>query len=169
MDSTAELSLSNLSAQVAAELAAGLSSEETLRERFNLSEAQWEALQDNPVFKRMLHEAQETLSGPLNAKQRIRLKAGIAFEETIPTLYRMIHDRDLAGAARMEAAKLLAKVSEVDRGDPDESGNPAGNGFSITINLGETSLQLGGPTKRIIEHAPVATYEPNNDLILGVE
>ena len=163
MNSTA-LSFHSLSAQIATELAAGLSSEETLRKRFAYTEKDWEALLASPVFRRMREEAETKLSGPLNAKQRIRLKASIAFEESVATIYRMVHDRDMAGAARMEAAKLLAKVSEVDRGDED-SGGPASSGFSITINLGDQQLTLGS-APRVID-AP--TYNPNADLMLGLD
>lgn len=131
--------MGDLSAQLAIELAAGLSSEETLRERYGLDMSAWQDLTDHPTFKSMLSEAHKTLTGDLNAKNRIKLKASVAFEDTIPTIYNMAHDVKVPAASRLEAAKILSRVGGVDAQHENTVG---GTGFSISINLGSSNQPI---------------------------
>lgn len=130
------LDLSNLSAHIAAELAAGLSDAAAVRERYGISQAQWDILKKSPVFRNMLSDAMKSLSGDLNAGNRIQKKADIVLEDAIPAYDSMIHDAAIPAQARIDAGKLLAQLAGR-TAKTGEGGAPAGSGFTLNINLGD--------------------------------
>ena len=137
------LKLKDLSAHIAAELAAGLSDATGICKRYGISPEQWEALRKNPMFRGMVKEAIETWQGDLNANRRIKLKAAIATEDTITELYRMVFDDALPAPSRVEAQKQLSRLAGVDHVE----GKGTGDGFSIVINFpGGPVTAASGPT-----------------------
>lgn len=126
------LPLSSLRAQVAIELAARLSDAGAIRQRYGISDAQWEVLRRNPTFKSMLVEAIQNLQGDLNSAKRVKLKSSAALEDSVLTLYAMAHDPEIPAAARIEAIKLLHSLSGQ---NAKEGAATAGPGFSININF----------------------------------
>jgi len=131
----ASLDLSSLNAHIAAELAAGLSDAASVRERYGISQAQWDVLKASPVFRRMLAEAVRELRGDLNAGNRIQKKADIVLEDAIPAYDSMIHNPDVPAQARIDAGKLLAQLAGR-TAKQGEGGAPAGGRFTLNINLG---------------------------------
>jgi hypothetical protein len=138
------LDLSSLNAHIAAELAAGLSDAAAVRERYGISQAQWDVLKASPVFRGMLGEAVRELRGDLNAGNRIQKKADIVIEDAIPAYDSMIHNSDIPAQARIDAGKLLAQLAGR-TAKQGEGGAPAGGGFTLNINLG------GGREKLVID------------------
>lgn len=134
------LDLSSLSAHIAAELAAGLSDAAAIRERYNISQEQWDVLKSSPVFRQMLTEAIHVMRGDLNAGNRITKKAEIVLEDAIPAYDSMIHDNNTPAQARIDAGKLLAQLA----GRNAKEGNiaPSGTGFTLNINLGGRGEKL---------------------------
>lgn len=131
----ASLDLSSLNAHIAAELAAGLSDAASVRERYGISDIQWDTLKKSPVFRKMLAEAVQTMRGDLNAGVRIQKKADIVIEDAIPAYDAMIHNSDIPAQARIDAGKLLAQLAG--RNAKAGEGAPAsGSGFTLNINLG---------------------------------
>lgn len=138
------LDLSHLNAHIAAELAAGLSDAATIRERYGISQAQWDTLRKTPAFRNMLAEALQKLQGDLNAGKRITIKSEIALEDSIPVLYEIAHDRDAQSGARVDAVKTMAALAG--RNAKEGQGAAAGPGFSININFSGDD----GKTKKVI-------------------
>lgn len=150
----ASLDLSSLNAHIAAELAAGLSDAAAVRERYGISQAQWDVLKASPVFRNMLAEAVRELRGDLNAGNRIQKKADIVLEDAIPAYDSMIHNKDVPAQARIDAGKLLAQLAGR-TAKQGTDGAPAGGGFTLNINLG------GGREKLVIDgkNLPVVADE----------
>jgi hypothetical protein len=145
------LSLFDLKAQIATELAAGLSDAEGIRQRYGISIPQWDVLRENPSFRNMVVEALEKLQGDLNAGKRITLKSEIALEDSIQELYVMAHDPRIVPASRIEAIKTMAQLAG--RNAKEGSSGPAGSGFSINISF---SAESGEPKGVIIDSQALA-------------
>ena len=129
------LKLSALSAHIATELAAGLSDASAVRERYGISQAQWETLKKSEVFREMLGEAVRRLRGDLNASARIQMKADIVLEDAIPAYDDIIHSKETPAQAKIDAGKLLAQLTGR-TGKQNENGPVSGGGFTLNINLG---------------------------------
>lgn len=148
----ASCDLSALSAHIAAELAAGLSDAAAVRERYQISDAQWETLKKSQTFRNMLAEAVTQFRGDMNAGARITKKAEIVLEDAIPAYDTMIHNENVPAQARIDAGKLLAQLA----GRNNKEGAPAaaGGGFVLNINLkGQEKLVIDG------QAVPVLTNE----------
>lgn len=126
------LTIWDVSAQLAAELAAQLDSKANILDRFGISVEQWNRLRQSQVFKQMLKEKLEEFRGAANVNKRIRMKAGIAAEDTVVDLHAIAVSRETTPSVRIEAMKLLNKLAGTDAPE----GEGGGRGFSITINLG---------------------------------
>lgn len=129
-----ELDISDLSPQIAAELASGLIDAEGVCEKYGLTPDQWERLRKNRTFRDMLKEAVQTWRGELNAGQRITKKAEIVLEEAIPILDTMIHNEKLHPDSRLAA---VARVESLTGRKAKEQGGAAGGLFNLTINIGK--------------------------------
>jgi uncharacterized protein (UPF0147 family) len=130
------LDLGSLSAHIATELAAGLSDAAAIRKRYEITDAQWDRLKNNPVFREMVKEAISKLRGDLNAGKRITLKSEIALEDSIPTLYTMINDPQVPANARVEGFKVMAALAGRNlKGDAGINPNAGNGGFNIAIQI----------------------------------
>lgn len=131
----ASLDLSALNAHICAELAAGLSDPAAVRQRYGISDAQWETLKVSPSFRRMLAEAVREFGGDMNAGVRIQKKADIVLEDAIPAYDSMIHSNEVPAQAKIDAGKLLAQLAGR-TAKATEGGATPGGGFTLNINLG---------------------------------
>lgn len=130
------MSLNDLSAQVAAEVAAGLSTPEEVCARYGISTQQWEVMRTNPLFRDMVASAIKDFRGDLNAKKRIQLKAAIAAEDSLTELYTMVFDKTIPATARIDAHRQLTDLAEVGaRAARNHTGPDAGEGFTLVINF----------------------------------
>lgn len=136
----AELELSHLSATIVAELAAGLSTATAIREKYEISDEQWERLKSNRVFRGMLKEAFERLGGDTNAGRRITIKAEIALEDSIPVLYEVAHDKDIPTMARLKAIEQMESLTGR-KAKEAGGGGPGGSGFQINIQIDSGNQQ----------------------------
>lgn len=132
------LDLSNLSASIAAELAAGITDATEICARYKISTAQWAKLKKTPVFREMIKEALQTWHGAMNAGSRITKKAEIVIEDAIEVYDRMIHSNETPAAVRVEAGKFLAQLAgRTGKGDGIAPGASGGSGLVLNINIGE--------------------------------
>ena len=129
------LKLDDLRAQIAAELAAGLSDAEGVKERYGISDEQWEILRENPAFRGMVAEAIQTWAGDMNAGQRITKKAEILLEDSLPVLDQIAHNNTFAPSVRIEAIKQIESITG--RKNRESAGAGAGSGFVLQINIGQ--------------------------------
>jgi len=130
----ADLELKHLSASICAELAAGLSDADGIKKKYNIDDKQWNLLRKSHVFRKMLKEALEKFAGDMNAGRRITVKSEIALEDSIPTLYGMIHDREVPSAQRIDGVKTLAMLAGRTQKTAD-GGGAATSGFNINIQI----------------------------------
>lgn len=130
------LGISSLSANICAELAAGLSDVEGIKARYELSDEQWNRLKTSPVFREMLKESIARLRGDLNAGKRITIKSEIALEDSIPLLHRWAHDNEIAISNRLDAIKQMGVLAGRNGREAGQGqGGPAGPGFNINITV----------------------------------
>lgn len=148
------LDLFALSAQIAAELAAGLSDAASVRERYGISEAQWNVLKANPAFKNLLREALRTWRGDMNAGQRITKKAEIILEDALPVLDSIAHNTDHPPLARIEAVKHMGVLAGRSQ---KTDGGPAGGGFVLNINISDDKKITVGQELPALEHEPAGS------------
>jgi hypothetical protein len=84
----------------------------------------------------MVKQAKSLCNSDLSVKERIRLKSQVLVEDSLLEIFSILHNRDNAIPARLDAFKQLARVGEVDQ--PERGKGDAGNRFTVSINLGDT-------------------------------
>ncbi len=130
------LDLSHLSATICAELAAGLADAAGIKTKYELSDAQWNRLKINPVFRAMLKDALIKFQGDIGAPARIKMKAEILLEDSLPILDRIIHDKEGAHSTKLDAVKQLTVLAEKSGGGKGaEKGEMTGSGFNVQIHI----------------------------------
>lgn len=129
-----QLNLSHLSATICAELAAGLADVEGIKDKHELSDAQWDRLKATPAFRNMLKDALQKLSGDMNAGKRIMMKAEILLEDSLPVLDRVIHNNDGSTQSKIDSIKQLTILAGK-TGKIDGEGFNIGQGFNVSIHI----------------------------------
>lgn len=120
----------SFSAKLAYDLASRINSIDEVRRRYGLAEDQLRRLLQNPTFQRMLVEAQAHWASDKGAAERIKVKAQIALEESIPDIYLMVKNKQLAHSARLEAGKLLSDLAHARQSMRSTSDSTASSGSS---------------------------------------
>lgn len=90
----------------------------------------------DPMFRDMVKQAKSIWSSDLSIKERIRLKSQVLVEDSLLTVFSIIHNVDNAIPAKLDAFKQLARVAEVD--SPERGKGDTGSRFTVSINLGDT-------------------------------
>lgn len=129
---------SDLSAQLAMEIATELCDASTLMKRYGMSGAAFKQLLSTPAFANMVKEAKAKWDGDMNANERIRVKSAIALEDSIIEIHGMIHDKENPSSSRIEAAKTLGKFAKADAPDAAAGSVP----FVVNINLGDRGVHV---------------------------
>jgi hypothetical protein len=124
--------------QLAREIAMDIYPLSDILSNAGVSHDQWEVIQRSPRFVAYLSANVAEWSSAKNSSERLKLKSAILLEEWLPTLNNELHGKDASLNAKVEAAKLLAKVAGVDR-MPSEGGDSS-NGFQVVINLGDRRI-----------------------------
>lgn len=128
--------LKDMSASLAAELAADIHPQNEIFDRYGLTAEEGERLLANPIFDDMVDQARKDWHSIKNVKSRVKLKARIAIEEALPTLYKLISDANEPGSARVSAFKELKDIADVV--EKTEQGGAEGNRLpSVTIVFGQ--------------------------------
>lgn len=122
-----------LSPTICAELAAGLTDQESVKEKYNLTDEQWTRMKESKFFKQMLKQAIEKMAGDLNAGARITLKSELMLEDALPVLDEIAHSKDIPTAARLDAIKQMS--ANAGRNKPNAEGGPGGSGFAVNISI----------------------------------
>ena len=144
-----QLTLGHLSATICAELAAGLADADGIKAKYELTEAQWRKLKSAPVFRSMLKDALRKFQGDIGAPARIKMKAEILLEDSLPVLDGIIHDKDGAASTKLDSVKQLAVLAEKTGNKSSERGGPSGTGFSVNIHINTGEGQEPEPVMTI--------------------
>lgn len=107
---------------------------ETILERYQITPETWEDVQKNPRFQQLLEHEIKEWHGALNTHERTKLKAAAMVEEYLPEANQRIHDSRENLNSKVELVKLLTRIAGM--GESRIEGGPAGEKFSVTINLG---------------------------------
>ena len=129
-----ELDLVHLSPLICMELAAGLSTPEGVREKYDITDSQWLRLKENPTFVKMMQEATLAFGGDMNAGKRITKKAEILLEESLPILHRLMASPEASAATVVDVVKQLTILAEKGPKNKVAEGG-VGPGFNVQIEI----------------------------------
>jgi hypothetical protein len=141
--------------KLARELAMDIQPLETILKLYSIDDEAWEKLKLNGKFQNLLFSEAEAWNGALNTHERVKLKAASMLEEFLPELNNRLHDQDEALPAKIEGAKMVARIAGM--GERSDVGGSGGERFTVTINLGEDSKLLTFEKQlpaKVIEHDP---------------
>lgn len=124
---------SDITAAVAMDLAMELHNRSTVWNRHGIDPLHGEAMLLDPFFKKMVESAKKEWQAVTNTKQRIRLKAQLAVEDSIADLYKLACDINSPGAARVSAFKELVNLSGT-AVQQEGGGGVAGPSVNIYLN-----------------------------------
>jgi len=122
--------------RLAREVAMDLNDIETILKNHQLTSNQWETIQKNPHFLRLLESEILAWQAASNTHERTKLKAGMLIEEWLVEANARIHDKGELLSAKTEVVKLLANIADMGKSRVDPNGGLGGERFSVTINLG---------------------------------
>lgn len=128
--------VSDADSRLAVELAIQLRPVAELLVHYNLSRTGLAKKLKDPMFRDMVKQAKALWNSDLSVKERIRLKSQVLVEDSILEIFSILHNRDNAIPARLDAFKQLARVAEVDQ--PERGKGDTGSRFTVSINLGDT-------------------------------
>jgi len=109
-----------------------------------LTDQEWTRIQAHPRFQRMLVEMQRDWASAANTRERVRLKAQTGLETQLEVLISEISDTANPLTQRVEAAKFLARLGEMDQ--PASVAPGIGSGISIHIHTsrGDKGVTIEG-------------------------
>jgi hypothetical protein len=84
--------------------------EEQLQEIYGVSPEEWEALLADSMFMEMVRQASLEWSRPQAAEQRVRTKALLSIEISLPDWHRDMLDQTKPLKERLEVGKFIAKL-----------------------------------------------------------
>lgn len=119
---------------VAREVAINHKSVEDILKEYAITPEEWEALQDEPDFVRILQSEIVAWQGAQNTIERTRLKAAALMEIWLEEATARLYDPKETLSAKTELAKLIEKMSGI---SANNTGVDAGGGFKVTINIGQ--------------------------------
>ncbi len=135
-----ELELEHLSPLICMELAAGLSTPEGVRDKYEITEEQWLRLRNNPTFVQMMKEATLAFAGDMNAGKRITKKAEILLEESLPILHKLMTAPEASSGTIIDVVKQLTVLAE--KGPKGKQGDgQVGPGFNVQIEVHTSGKQ----------------------------
>ena len=129
------LEMEHLSPLICVELAAGLSTPEGVRKKYNISDDQWLRLKENPTFQSMMKEATRTFSGDMNAGKRIVKKAEVLLEELLPTMFKLASAPEASTGTVVDIVKQLKEIAGIGGRNAGNSGQGPGPGFNVQIEI----------------------------------
>ncbi len=130
-----QLELAHLSATICAELAAGLTDAAGIKLKYDLTDAQWDKLKINAPFRAMLKEALQKFTGDIGSANRIKMKAEILLEDSLPVLDKIIHDKETGSGPKLDSIKQLSVLAEKTGGGKNKEVGMTGAGFNVGIYI----------------------------------
>ena len=127
---------------LARELAMGIYEVEDILTRYGISWGEFERIQALTRFQKLLETTTVEWGSTLNTRERIKVKALAGVEDGLHGLFLSAKDTRETLASRVEAYKLARVLAGIGEKDPNEI---APEKFTLTINVGETKTEIGGP------------------------
>lgn len=119
---------------LAREIARDMNPIKTIIESRQIDANEWERIQANPHFQRVLSAEVEAWQSANNVGERVRLKALHFVEEALPEFFQRAHDPRETLNAKTEVLKTITRLAGI--GNSVGETGAMGEKFSVTINLG---------------------------------
>lgn len=119
---------------LAREIARDIQPLQSILEARQIDANEWERIQANPHFQRVLSSEVEAWQSATNVGERVRLKALHFVEEALPEFFQRAHDSRETLNAKTEVLKTITRLAGI--GNSTVDGAAIGEKFSVTINLG---------------------------------
>jgi hypothetical protein len=126
--------------QLACELATGLYNNQDILDKFELTVAQLKRICKSPQFRLKYQEAKAVWESSDNVQQRIRQKSALLLEDSVLPLYSIIHNTNLAPAARTDAFSKLMAIADMQ--PSKDSGKVMGDKFTLNITIGDEKQSI---------------------------
>jgi hypothetical protein len=113
--------------------------EEILAE-LGFSEDDWRELEKSRIFRRLLEQAQAEWNSVTKTSQRVKLKAGVNIELSLPQFYADMIDPGHPLVARVKALELMARLAGLPEQEVGE--HAPGAQFKLEIHLGDNRVDV---------------------------
>jgi len=124
-------------AALAREIAMDIFELDQILQIHQLSVEEWERIQKNPQFQQMLRGLIGEWQSAANTRERVRIKAATGIEMHLEELILALGDDQIPLGQRVEAAKFLARLGELD--NIREFGSAGA--FQINLNIGNHLIE----------------------------
>lgn len=94
------------------------------------------AVASTPLFRRLLADARQQWKDPGNTRERVRVRALMALEESLLDLYGAVVDGRQPLNHRVQAAQFIGKLAGL---DAEAAGAAGGGGVVVNIDLGKAA------------------------------
>lgn len=120
-------------------LAVGLAQQirepQEILDELGFSEDDWRELEQSRVFKQILTQALAEWNNTARTPQRVKLKAAINIEQSLPQFYEDMTDKTQPLVARVRALEVVAKLAGIPEPELERPSGPQ-NQFKLEIHLG---------------------------------
>ena len=128
--------VSDVDSRLAIELAVQIRPVAELLVHYNLTRSELVSKLRDSMFRAMVKQAKTLWHSDLSIKERIRLKSQVLVEDSLLSIFQIVHNDNNAIPAKLDAFKQLSRVAEVDA--PERGKGDTGSRFTVQINLGDT-------------------------------
>lgn len=135
-------------AVLAREIAMDIYPVEDILALHKLTDEQWMAIQDHPMFQSTLADLVLQYNTASSIKERVRVKAAIGLEISMDTYIADIADTGIPLNQRVEAGKFLARLGELDPGLIQGGGGGGGVVINIITKAGKVPVTIEGEAIR---------------------
>jgi len=123
----------NASSRLALDLAMGIKTPKAIAEDYGLQPQELvQRLQNDRNFSRQVSEYRNVWLHPMNAAERVRIKAAVLAEDGLLEVWRILVSDDINPSVRLDAHKHVSRLADV---EPKKDLADGGSRFSVTINL----------------------------------
>jgi hypothetical protein len=151
--------------RLAREIAMGMLEIEEILENFRISREEFEVIQKDPAFNKLLISELADWQGAGNTEQRVKVKSAALIEDYLPELYARLNDRHEPLLAKGHILKIIAQLASLGQPAGAQQLQP-GDKVVVQINLGaDANLRYEKrlPSK-VIDHEPVGA-NASNDIV----
>lgn len=121
-------------------MAQGIRAPADILKELGFTEDDWRILEGSRIFRRMLTQAQAEWNAASSTSKRIKLKAGINIELSLPQFYNDMTDNTAPLAARVRLLEAMTTLA----GLPEQAARESTPGaqFKLEIHLGDNRVDV---------------------------
>lgn len=144
--------------RLAREIAMNIEDLDTILEAHRMSRAEFESLQKDPKFVKMLASELSDWTSATNVTERVKVKSAAIIEDFLPELYARLNDRNEPLMGKAKLLEFIAKIANIGQPADGKTLQP-GDRVVVQINLGSADTlkyEKKLPSK-VIDHEPQVT------------